>query len=258
MESASPTALNPTIEQACSQGIKVVVFDQLATAPCTYAVKYDSLAYARDMFAWLAASLDGKGNIIVDRGLPGSSEPNAMYALWQDMAENEYPDINIIGSYASEFADGPEQQGVSQLAAKDQNIDGLLTIWSCKAAGEALAKSGIKGIPMGCNLANGNAEYCEANNLPCFLYGGSAMIGGIATERAIEFALGDAEFEEGGSELAMDTNFVSSKALTDFDHKQELDQLKDGYSVFPGEPGTLSTPVTWGDWNIKPADVLGD
>ncbi|MDE3129732.1 MAG: substrate-binding domain-containing protein, partial [Acidobacteriota bacterium] len=36
VDAASPTALNPTIQQACSAGILVFTFDQVVTAPCAY------------------------------------------------------------------------------------------------------------------------------------------------------------------------------------------------------------------------------
>ena len=36
IDAADPSALNPTIQKACAAGIKVVVFDSLASAPCEY------------------------------------------------------------------------------------------------------------------------------------------------------------------------------------------------------------------------------
>jgi ribose transport system substrate-binding protein len=256
LESSSPTALNPTLQQACSRGIDVIVFDQKATAPCAFHINFDAKGYAEDQFAWLAAVLKGKGNIIIDNGLAGTSAHEDMTETWEEMAgSSKYPDIDIVGNYDSEFADGPESQGVSQLASQNSNIDGVLTIWSCKAVGLALERSGLDNVPVACNLTNGNAKYCIEKELPCFLYGGPPFIGGIATERAMQFALGEREFEEGGEEVAFETNYVDPAGEVDFEHVQKLEPLKKGVTLFPEASDTLTTPVTYGDWHITPADV---
>src|SRR5919201_5739306 len=45
IDAASPTALNGVIAKACAAGIKVVVFDSLATAPCAYKVATNYVKY---------------------------------------------------------------------------------------------------------------------------------------------------------------------------------------------------------------------
>jgi ribose transport system substrate-binding protein len=256
LESSSPTALNPTLQQACSQGIDVIVFDQKATAPCAFHLNFDAKAYAEDQFRWLAAELKDKGKIVVDNGLAGTSAHEDMTETWEEMAgSSEYPDMEIVGNYDSEFADGPESQGVSQIASQEPNIDGVLTIWSCRAVGQALEKSGIKGTPVACNLTNGNAKYCIEKNLKCFLYGGPPFVGGMATEKAIEIALGNEEFEEGGEEVAFETNYFSPAGEIEFEHKQELEPLEKGVSLFPESADTLTTPVTYDEWEITPEEV---
>jgi ribose transport system substrate-binding protein len=256
LESSSPTALNPTLQQACSEGIDVIVFDQKATAPCAYHIVFDAKAYAEDMFTWLAAQLKGKGNIVVDNGLAGTSAHEDMTETWEEMAgSSKYPGIKIVGNYDSEFADGPESQGVSQVASQEPNIDGVLTIWSCRAVGQALEKADISGTPIACNLTNGNAKFCIEKELPCFLYGGPPFVGGIATERAMQFALGEKEFEEGGEETAFETNYYSPAGEIEFEHIQKLEPLKKGVTLFPESADTLTTPVTFANWNITPADV---
>jgi ribose transport system substrate-binding protein len=257
LESSSPTALNPTLQQACSQGIAVIVFDQKSTAPCAYHINFDAKAYAEDMFTWMAAQLKGKGNIVIDNGLAGTSAHEDMTETWEEMAgSSKYPGIKVVGNYSSEFADGPESQGVSQVASQEPNIDGVLTIWSCAAVSKALIKSGVAaGTPVACNLTNGNAKYCIEKKLPCFLYGGPPFVGGIATERAMEIALGEREFEEGGEETAFETNYFSPEGEIEFEHIQKLEPLKKGVTLFPESSDTLTTPVTFANWNITPADV---
>jgi ribose transport system substrate-binding protein len=256
LESSSPTALNPTLQQACAQGIDVIVFDQKATAPCAYHIVFDAKAYAEDMFTWMAATLKGKGNIVIDNGLAGTSAHEDMTETWEEMAgSSKYPDIKIVGNYDSEFADGPESQGVSQVASQEPDIDGVLTIWSCRAVSQALEKSGLSGKPVACNLTNGNAKFCIEKKLPCFLYGGPPLVGGIATERAMQFALGEKEFEEGGEETAFETNYFSPAGEIEFEHIQKLEPVKKGVTLFPESSDTLTTPVTFANWDITPADV---
>ena len=68
---SSPSALNGVIQQAISRGIKVVSVDQRVTAPGTYNVTNDQVAYGRLGAEWLFKKLGGKGNVVEMRGIAG-------------------------------------------------------------------------------------------------------------------------------------------------------------------------------------------
>jgi ABC-type sugar transport system substrate-binding protein len=90
INAASPDALNPTIEQACQKGIKVVVFDSLASAPCAYKVQ-DSIAdYGYQEGDFVAKTMGGKGNVLMVRGVVGSAPEKVIYEN-QLKALKKYP-----------------------------------------------------------------------------------------------------------------------------------------------------------------------
>src|SRR5437763_12736623 len=64
IDAASPTALNGVIARACAAGIKVVVFDSLATAPCAYKVAYNYVSMGLTEANYVAQRLHGKGNAL--------------------------------------------------------------------------------------------------------------------------------------------------------------------------------------------------
>jgi ribose transport system substrate-binding protein len=72
IDASSGEALNPTIERACADGIVVISFDQVVTADCAYKLQsnFDSMGY--NQTAWMVATLGGKGNVLIDRGLAGA------------------------------------------------------------------------------------------------------------------------------------------------------------------------------------------
>src|SRR5699024_7917747 len=73
IDAASPTALNGIIQQACSAGIVVVVFDALATAPCAYKVATDNVYYGTFQTDYVKQHLDGDINVLEVRGIAGTS-----------------------------------------------------------------------------------------------------------------------------------------------------------------------------------------
>jgi hypothetical protein len=57
----SPTALNPTVRQACDRGIVVIAYDAELTEPCAYNVHINQRAAGQLTDEWLAKALKGKG-----------------------------------------------------------------------------------------------------------------------------------------------------------------------------------------------------
>ena len=69
----SPTALNQVVHHACEAGVLIIAYDAEITEPCAYNVHIDQLEAGRVTAEWLAKKLDGKGNIVVITGVPGTS-----------------------------------------------------------------------------------------------------------------------------------------------------------------------------------------
>jgi ribose transport system substrate-binding protein len=255
IDAASPTALNPTIQQACSAGILVFTFDQVATAPCAYKLPEDYQAEAQDMANWMGTVLKGKGNILMDTGLPGIAISTTFVNVWKQVLAQKYPGIHVVGTFSSQYAPGPELQGVSTDLAQNPKIDGILSGGYCSSDIEALQRAGRPLVPMTCLDVNGNEQACAKAKLPCFFFGAPAYVSGVALEHIVQLLEKKASYPK--SQGYYDTNFVTKAGDVQFNHVQKLEPLTPGVNYYPSESPSLITPITYGSWNLTPAQVLG-
>lgn len=254
VDAASPTALNPTLEQACAQGIKVVSFDQVAQTPCAYTMPQDYAAEAADMVDWLGTVLHGKGNILMDTGLPGIPISTTFVDVWRTTLAEKYPGIKVVGTYSSQYAPGPELQGVSQQLAATAQIDGILSGGYISSQIAAFEKAGRKPVPATGLDVNGNMQECEKRQLPCFFIGAPSFVGGMAVEQAVKLLNGQSVPK---SQVYWATNYVSTAGNVPFSPKQKLEVVKEGTSYFATGSPSLVTPVTYGPQVLTPTAVLG-
>ena len=126
IDAASPTALNGAIQEACSAGVTVVVFDSLATADCAYKVAFDYVQYGIDETTFMAEQLNGEGNLLVVRGIAGNTVDDDIYKGMQDvLAKN--PGMKIVGEVYGEWTESTAQQEVAKILPSLPKIDGVLT-----------------------------------------------------------------------------------------------------------------------------------
>lgn len=146
IDAASPNALNPTIEQACKKGIKVIVFDSLASAPCAYKIE-DSIAdYGYEEGDFVAKTMGGKGNVLMVRGVVGSAPEKVIYEN-QLKALKKYPDVKIVRTLVGQASNSVTQQVVSNALPSLPKIDGVITGGSSLGAVQAFQSAG-KPIPV--------------------------------------------------------------------------------------------------------------
>jgi ribose transport system substrate-binding protein len=100
IDAASATALNNVIQSACAAGIKVVVFDSLASAACEYNVDDTMTAWAAAEAKVVMNEIHGQGNVILVNGVEGS-QPNAIDVAAQRHVIAQYPKVHIVA-----FVDG--------------------------------------------------------------------------------------------------------------------------------------------------------
>ena len=255
IDAASPTALNPTIQQACSAGITVYSFDQTVTAPCAYKLPENYVGEATDMANWMGTVLHGKGNILMDTGLPGIAISTTFLKIWKQILAQKYPGIHVVGTFSSQYAPGPELQGVSQDLAQNPNISGILSGGYCSSDIKALQRAGRKLVPMTCLDVNGNEQQCDKYHLPCFFFGAPAYVSGVAIEHIVDILAKKGTFPK--TEGYFNTNFVTKEGNVKFHHVQKLQPLTPGVNYYPTESPALITPITYASWNLTPAQVLG-
>jgi ribose transport system substrate-binding protein len=162
IDASSPTALNPTIATACAQGIVVVNFDQPVTAPCAYRVTSNTNAAAVLDAEWMVGVLHGKGNLYLDSGLPGAPLSNAGVQLDLGVFK-KYPGIHVVGYYKSQYAIGPEQQGVASLLSAHPDVNGVMSEAYCTGAIKAFQAAGHALVPMVCAAFNGTMVALATN-----------------------------------------------------------------------------------------------
>jgi ribose transport system substrate-binding protein len=255
VDAASPTALNPTIQQACSAGITVYSFDQTVTAPCAYKLPEDYQSEAEDMANWMGTELHGHGNILMDTGLPGIAISTTFLKVWKQVLAQKYPGIKVVGTFSSEYAPGPELQGVSQDLAQNSNISGILSGGYCSSDIKALQRAGRKLVPMTCLDINGNEQQCAKDKLPCFFFGAPAYVSGVAIQHIVSILSKQGKFPK--SEGYYNTNFVTKQGDIKFTHIQKLEPLTPGSNYYPSGSPALVTPITYGSWHLTSAEVLG-
>ena len=190
IDAGSGDALNPTIEKACSAGIVVVSFDQVVTAPCAYKLQSNFDTMGANQAAWMVATLGGKGNVIIDRGLAGAPVAERFVKMFED-GMKAGPGIKIVGYYTGEYSLGPEQAGVSSLLAANPEIDGILTLSlrhrRHESVGERQPQHGADcrrrfQRHRGRVSANSGREM-RARREPALSFGGSAAHGGRCARR---------------------------------------------------------------------------
>ena len=146
INAASPNALNSTIQQACSKGIKVVVFDSLASAPCAYKIE-DSLAdYGFEEGDFVAKTMGGKGNVLMVRGVVGSAPEKVIYEN-QLKALKKYPGVKVVRTVVGQASNSVTQQVVSNALPSLPKIDGVITGGSSLGAVQAFQSAG-KPVPV--------------------------------------------------------------------------------------------------------------
>ena len=126
INAASPTALNGVIQEACDQHIVVVVFDGLATAPCAYKVAYDYVSAGRQEADFVAAHLNGKGNVLEVRGIAGVSVDDDFHkGVTEEFAKT--PGIKIAGSVHGNWTQTIAQKEVASVLPSLPPIEGVVT-----------------------------------------------------------------------------------------------------------------------------------
>lgn len=141
IDSASPTALNPTIEQACKAGIKVIVFDSLASAPCEYNLEDSIYQYGYQEGEYVAKGMHGKGNVIIARGVVGSA-PEAVIYKGQRDALKKYPKIKIVATVVGQASDPITQKAIAGVLPSLPAVQGVITGGSSFGAVQAFQAAG--------------------------------------------------------------------------------------------------------------------
>lgn len=136
IDAASPTALNPTITEACKAGITVIVFDSLASAPCEYNLADNYLLYGHEEAKLVASCMHSTGNVIMAKGVVGSAPSQAIYD--QSLKElKNFPKIKIVSTVVGEADNSVTEQAIAGVLPSLPSVQGVITGGSSYGAVQA-------------------------------------------------------------------------------------------------------------------------
>jgi ribose transport system substrate-binding protein len=155
VNSASPTALNPVIQQACDAGIVVITFDSVGSAPCEYDEAADLAQFGALGADGVLDAMGGQGNVIVVRGVVGSAPEKIIYDA--QMAEiKKHPGVNVVAELQGEASNPVTQQAVQAALPSLPDVKGVITGGSTYGALQAFESAG-RPLPFG-NFSNDGTD----------------------------------------------------------------------------------------------------
>jgi ribose transport system substrate-binding protein len=125
IDAASETALNGIIAKACAAGIKVLSFDSIVSAPCAYKLNFDFKQMHEQMTDWTAKAINGKGNVIIVRGVKGSAPDANMYEADIETLK-KYPDIKVVATVFGQATDSVAQTAVANVLPSLPHVDAVI------------------------------------------------------------------------------------------------------------------------------------
>lgn len=154
---ASPTALNSTIQKALDAGITVVAFDSIVDLDGVYTMDYPWSQIGKDSVDFVADKLDGKGNLVVVRGVSGAAPDQGIYSGITEALES-YPNMAIVQEVIGEASATKTQEELTKVMASLPDVDAVITHCGGDAIGavNAFEQSG-KDMPI--IIGDNTAEY---------------------------------------------------------------------------------------------------
>ncbi|WEY42423.1 sugar ABC transporter substrate-binding protein [Paraburkholderia sp. SUR17] len=140
----SPTALNRAIKNACSKGVVVAAYDGEVTEPCAHNVTIDQHQAGTVTAEWLAKTINGKGNVVMITGVPGTSVDRARTEAAKAVFA-KYPGIKVIAEGTGMWSQATAKTELSKILATHSwdKIDGLWMQVGCFTAASMQVDAGI-------------------------------------------------------------------------------------------------------------------
>lgn len=153
IQSTSETALAGVIEKAHDQDVKVVIYNgDCGTDVYDAFVTRDQQMTGETYAKYVCEQLDGKGNVVVIMGYPGSGYSNAVLTGVQSVVD-QYPDIRVLGTEYAEYTPALSKQIIEGYFTKGEQIDAVICDGGLMGFGvlEAFSDAGKTIPPMSCD-----------------------------------------------------------------------------------------------------------
>ena len=200
----SPTALNQVVKNACDKGVKVFAYDAEITEPCAYNISIDQEEAGRVTAEWLVKRLNGKGDIVLVTGVPGTSVDNLRTKAAKEVFA-KHPDIKIVGEAVGMWSQAVARTELSKITAT-RNWDQISGLWmqaGCytanamqleagktpeqllPCAGEGSNGGRIQMLPIGTEVEGSASPYAPLG-APRISYASPPYSGGLALKLAVQ------------------------------------------------------------------------
>ncbi|MCL5070738.1 MAG: substrate-binding domain-containing protein, partial [Actinobacteria bacterium] len=201
---------------------------------------------------YLVAAMNFKGNLVMDRGLPGAPISKVIYDGGRSIID-QYKDIKIVGEYDGQYAQGPAEQGMSSVLAANPKVDGVFTQGYIISIINALKKANLPMVPMS-EAINYNIDLVGAldNNVNFIAYGNITGLGAMALKTAVDIL-------EGGNppkSVKLDPIFLATD--TSIDIGVPLIKIEFDKTAFKDYPPGFIWPVFPADFPVQltPEEVV--
>ena len=249
----SPTALNAAVKNACDKGVMIIAYDGAITEPCAYNVTINQEEAGRVTAEWLAKKLNGKGNIVVITGVPGTSVDTARTKAAKEVFA-KYPGIKIVGEAVGMWSQAVARTELSKILATHNwdQIDGLWTQVGCYTANSMQIEAGkkpdqlkpcagegsnggrIQMLPASAQVEGANGTYTPMG-APRISYASPPYSGGLALKLAVEHLEGKSVSKLTTLPLPLVTN-----ETVKYCKEGTWDEMKGGCNAFP--PALVPNP----------------
>jgi ribose transport system substrate-binding protein len=199
----SPNALNAAVKNACDKGVLVFAYDAEITEPCAYNISIDQEEAGRVTAEWLTKKLNGKGNIVLITGVPGTSVDTLRTKAAKEVFA-KHPDIKIVAESVGMWSQAVARTELSKILATHNwnDINGLWMQVGCftansmqleagkkqtellPCAGEGSNGGRIQMLPADAKVEGGDCPYCPMN-APRISYASPPYSGGLALKLAV-------------------------------------------------------------------------
>ena len=170
---SSDTAMNPSIKRACAAGIIVVTISAPVTEKCAWNANQDFYGGMKAVGRWMGQVLARKGNVFVDRGIPGLGISKDIENGFLAGLKQAAPNVKVVGRFDGQYAPGPEQSGIANLLVGNPDVQGVMTQGYCTPVFNAFKAAGKGDVPATCyglqrrahRLLEERPEVCRSERL---------------------------------------------------------------------------------------------
>ncbi len=249
----SPTALNAAVKNACDKGVLVFAYDAEITEPCAYNISIDQEEAGRVTAEWLVKKLNGKGNIVVITGVPGTSVDTLRTKAAKEVFA-KHPDIKIVAEAVGMWSQAVARTELSKILATHSwnDINGLWMQVGCytanameleagkkpeellPCAGEGSNGGRIQMLPASAKVEGGDCPYC-ALNAPRISYASPPYSGGLA----LKLAVAKLEGKDVPKRVTLPLPLVTNETIK-YCETGSWEEMKAGCNAFP--PALVPNP----------------